>query len=198
MGQAVYVNWHFCYLLFFDWYLSKCHTEIEQVKYHTWRCSSLPYCTHPCSLEAIVSLLLKFVPDTLAKFFIPGEISYLSVYGWLTVTPKNINQWNITQGNISRCLVLTKNCHNSSSWHCNDSGVCGSSAATAVVMKTLVETAMAGEKTTNNNQLKVVVAMATGTAMMKATATTMKMKGDGGGGGGRRWWQGKDNNQQLN
>ncbi len=29
---------------------------------------------------------------------------------------------------ISRCLVLTKNRHNSSSWHCGDSGVCGSAA----------------------------------------------------------------------
>ncbi len=51
-------------------------------------------------------------------------------------------------------------------------------------MKTLVETAMAGEKTTNNNQLKAAGAMAKETAMMKVTGTTMKMKGDGGGGGG--------------
>ena len=51
-------------------------------------------------------------------------------------------------------------------------------------MKTPVETAMAGEKTTNNNQLKVAAAMATDMAMMKAMERTMKMKGDGGGGGG--------------
>jgi hypothetical protein len=43
---------------------------------------------------------------------------------------------------------------------------------------------MAGEKTTNNNQLKAAGAMATKMATMKATATTIKMKGDGGGGGG--------------
>jgi hypothetical protein len=90
--------------------------------------------------------------------------------------------------NISRCLVLTKNRHNSSSWHYSDSGVCGSTAAAALSMKTPVETAMAGEKTTNNNQLKATGAMATETATetatMKATATTMKMKGDGGDGGG--------------
>ncbi len=42
----------------------------------------VPYCTHPCSLEAIKSQLsLKFVPDTHATF-IPGEISHLTVYGW--------------------------------------------------------------------------------------------------------------------
>ncbi len=160
------------------------HTEKEQVKYHTWQCRSLPYCTHPCSLEAIKSqLLLKFVPDTHATL-IPGEISHLKVYGWQTATPENINQWNITQANISRCLVLIKNRHNYSSWHYSDSGVCGSTAAAALLMKTPVETAMAGEKTTNNNQLKAAGATATETVMMKATATTMKMKGNGSGGGG--------------
>ncbi len=87
---------------------------------------------------------------------------------------------------ISRCLILTKNRHNSSSWHCGDSGVCGSAAATTVAMKTPVETAIAGEKATNNNQLKAAAAMATETAMMKVMATTMKMKGGGGGGGGGR------------
>ncbi len=56
-------------------------------------------------------------------------------------------------------------------------------AAAALWMKTPVETAMAGEKTTNNNQLKAAGAMATETAMMKATVTTMKMKGNGGSGG---------------
>ncbi len=50
-------------------------------------------------------------------------------------------------------------------------------------MKTPVETAMAGEKTTNNNQLKAAGAMATETPTMKATATTMKMMGDGSDGG---------------
>jgi hypothetical protein len=54
-----------------------------------------------------------------------------------------------------------------------------------LLMKAPVETAMAGEKTLNNNQLKAAGAMVTETAMMKATATTMKMKGDGGGGGGQ-------------
>jgi hypothetical protein len=53
-----------------------------------------------------------------------------------------------------------------------------------MAMKTPVETAMAGEKTTNNDQLKAAAVMATETAMMKATATRMKMKGSGGGGGG--------------
>ncbi len=53
-----------------------------------------------------------------------------------------------------------------------------------MLIKTPVETAMAGEKTTNNNQLKAAGAMAKETAAIKATATTMKMKGDGGGGGG--------------
>ncbi len=57
-------------------------------------------------------------------------------------------------------------------------------ATAAFLMKTPVETAMAGEKTTNNNQLKVAGAMATEMATMKAAATTMKMKGDGGGGSG--------------
>jgi hypothetical protein len=65
-------------------------------------------------------------------------------------------------------------------WHYSDSGVCGSAAAAALLMKTLVETAMAGEKTTNNNQLKAAGAMATETATKKAMVTTMKMKGDGG------------------
>jgi hypothetical protein len=51
-------------------------------------------------------------------------------------------------------------------------------------MKTPVETAMAGEKTTSNNQLKAAGVMAMETATMKATATTMKMKGNGSGGGG--------------
>ncbi len=51
-------------------------------------------------------------------------------------------------------------------------------------MKTPVETAMAGEKTTNNNQLKAAETMAMVSATMKATARTMKMKGNGGGGGG--------------
>jgi hypothetical protein len=51
-------------------------------------------------------------------------------------------------------------------------------------MKTPVETAMAGKKTTNNNQLKAAGAIATETATMKATATTMKIKGDRGGGSG--------------
>jgi hypothetical protein len=69
-------------------------------------------------------------------------------------------------------------------WNYSDSGVCGSAASAALSMKTPVETAMAWEKTTNNNQLKVAGAMAMKTATMKATATTMKMKGDGGGGGG--------------
>ncbi len=55
-----------------------------------------------------------------------------------------------------------------------------------VAMKTPVETAMAGEKTTSNNKLKAVVAMVTEMAMMKAMATTMKMKGNGGGSGGGR------------
>ncbi len=50
-------------------------------------------------------------------------------------------------------------------------------------MKTPVETALAGEKTTDNNQLKAAGAMATKMATMKATATTMKMKGGGGGSG---------------
>jgi hypothetical protein len=85
--------------------------------------------------------------------------------------------------NISRCLVLTKNRHNSSSWHYSDSGVCGSAAAAALSMKTPVETAMTGEKTTNNNELKVAGAMATEMVTMKAMATTVKIKGDGGGGG---------------
>ncbi len=58
-------------------------------------------------------------------------------------------------------------------------------AAAAVATKTPVETAMAGGKTTINNQLKVAAAMATETVMMKATATTMKMKGNGGGSGGQ-------------
>ncbi len=58
------------------------HTEKEQVKYHTWQSRSLPSCTHPCSLEAIVSQLLqKFVPDTHTAF-IPVEISHLTVYSW--------------------------------------------------------------------------------------------------------------------
>jgi hypothetical protein len=69
-------------------------------------------------------------------------------------------------------------------WHYSDSGICGSAAAATLSMKTPGETAMAGEKTTNNNQLKAAGAMATETATMKATATTMKMKGGGGGGGG--------------
>jgi hypothetical protein len=85
---------------------------------------------------------------------------------------------------IFRCLVLTKNRHNSSLWHYSDSSICGSAAAAALLMKTPVETAMAGEKTTNNNQLKVAGAMAAETATMKAMATTMKMKGNGGGGDG--------------
>ncbi len=69
-------------------------------------------------------------------------------------------------------------------WHYSDSGVCGSAAATALSMKTPVQTAMAGEKTTNNNQLKMAGAMAMETVTMKATVMTMKMKGDGGSGGG--------------
>ncbi len=76
------------------------------------------------------------------------------------------------------------NRHNSSSWHYSDSGVSGSAAAATLLMKTPVETAVAGEKTTNNNQLKAARAMATETATIKAMATTMKMKGNGGGGGG--------------
>ncbi len=56
-------------------------------------------------------------------------------------------------------------------------------AAVVVVTKTPMETAMAGGKTTINNQLKAAAATATETAMMKATATTMKMKGEGGGSG---------------
>ena len=51
-------------------------------------------------------------------------------------------------------------------------------------MKTPVETAMAGEKTTNNNQLKATAVMATEMGTIKAMAMTMKMKDDGGGGGG--------------
>ncbi len=57
-------------------------------------------------------------------------------------------------------------------------------AAGTVATKTPVETAMAGRKTTINNQLKAAVATATETAMMKATAMMMKMKGDGSSGGG--------------
>jgi hypothetical protein len=57
-------------------------------------------------------------------------------------------------------------------------------AAATLSMKTPVEIAMAGEKTTNNNQLKATGTMATETATMKATATTMKMKGNSGGGDG--------------
>ncbi len=56
--------------------------------------------------------------------------------------------------------------------------------AAAVAMNTPVQTAIAGGKTTINNQLKVAAATATETAMMKATATTMKMKCGGSGGGG--------------
>ncbi len=80
-----------------------------------------------------------------------------------------------------------KNSHNSFSWHCGDSGICGSTAATMVAMKAPVETAMAREKTTSNKQLKAAAAKAKETAMMKAMAPTMKMRGDssGGNGGGR-------------
>ena len=95
-----------------------------------------------------------------------------------------------------RCLVLTKNCHNSSSWHYSDSGVCGSVAAAALSMKTPMETAMAGEKTTNNNQLKAAGAMATETATMKAMAMTMKMKATAAAAAAASDGRGKDNNQQ--
>ncbi len=81
-----------------------------------------------------------------------------------------------------RCLVLTKNRHNSSSRHCGDSGSSSSAVVAAVATMTPVETALAGGKTTINNQLKAAAATATETEMLKATATTMKMKGDGGDG----------------
>ena len=71
-------------------------------------------------------------------------------------------------------------------WHYSDSGICGSAAAATLSMKTPGETAMAGEKTTNNNQLTAVAAMVTEMAMMKAMVTMMKMKGNGGGGGSGR------------
>ncbi len=45
----------------------------------------------------------------------------------------------------------------------SDSGVWGSAAVNALLMKTLVETAMAGEKQQTKNELKVAGAMATET-----------------------------------
>ncbi len=69
-------------------------------------------------------------------------------------------------------------------------------AAATLSMKTPVETAMAGEKTTNNNQLKAAGAMVMETGMMKATATTMKMRAMAVEAAAASDGRGKDNNQQ--
>jgi hypothetical protein len=60
-------------------------------------------------------------------------------------------------------------------------------------MKTPAETAMAGGKTTINNQLKAVAATLE-TAMMKAMVTTIKMKTTAAAAAAavwhwRQWWQ---------